>query len=76
TIKIIVGDKNEAGDMVNIQTILRQVIDGGYMEQARVQLLPVSVLAAIDGFDVNTMLPTINATQLNTILAQFNLATV
>ncbi len=79
SIKIIVGDKATLPDntaVVNIQTVLRQNIEGGYTEQARMQQLPVSVLAAIDGFDVNAMAPTINATQLNAILAQFNLVTV
>lgn len=74
TIKIEVGNKNDAGDLVSITTTLRQTIDGGYIQQVREQWLPVSILAAIDGFDVNTMQPAINPAALTQILAGFNLA--
>lgn len=78
-IDINVGEKQTLEDGIEVVTVLtrlRQTIDGGYIEQVREQKLPVSILAAISGFDTQAMQPTVNPAALNQILLPFNLTTV
>lgn len=74
--QVIVGDKSTLSDgteIVSVQTTLRQIIEGGYIEQVRDQQLPITILQAINGWDAMLMQPAIDNIKLNEILAQFNL---
>lgn len=76
TIQITIGENDERGENVNITTELRQIIDGGYIVQVRNQLLPVSILNAINGFDIVKRTPAISTEALSQILSTFNLALI
>lgn len=60
-------------EMVKIQTVLSEFRDSGSLVETETHLLPVAVLQAITGFDVETMKPVINASAVGEVLAGFNL---
>lgn len=60
-------------EVVNIQTDLVQYISKGTITETQNHQLPISVLAAFNGFDVTTMQPTVDLAAVNAILMYFNL---
>ena len=78
-LQIFVGEGAESRvtqdgqEMVRIQSMLTQHIENGTLTETKDHLFPVSVLAAINGFDAEEMKPTINHAVLVQILTPFNL---
>ena len=60
-------------EVVNIQTDLVQILKNGTITETQKHKLPVAVLSAFNGFDFETMLPTVNLAAVNAILMSFNL---
>lgn len=78
-IDISIGEKQTLEDGIEVLSVtstLRQNIEGGYTVQVREQKLPVTILSAINGFDVQAMQPTVNPAALNQILSPFNLEVI
>jgi hypothetical protein len=75
-LQIFVGDRFEkdGATFVNVATELKETFEGGYTLQYADHVMPESVLAIINGFDVNTSKPTVNKEGLNQLLQTFKLS--
>ncbi len=59
---------------VRVQTVLKQRLERGTIEQKEVIEMPTSAMEAVfDGYDAINQSPTINIKALEVILSQFNL---
>lgn len=68
--------KDENGDdieVINVQTDLVQFISKGTITETQNNKFPIAVLAAFNGFDIETMQPTVDLAAVNAILMSFNL---
>ena len=74
-LQIFVGGKFEQDgqQFVNVATELKETFTGGHTLQYKDHVMPISILAIIDGFDVNTSKPTVNPVALNQLLQTFKL---
>lgn len=72
---IYIGSKETVNNVeyIKVGTDLIETTAKGYIKEYSENLMPVSILSAIDGFDTSTMKPTINETAVNQILAGFGL---
>lgn len=71
--EIIIDENGSSVEIVNVRTILTQIITDGYIKQERMHKLPSSILRAIAGFNPETMQLVVNPIGLNQILAGFYL---
>lgn len=69
----IVDEVEVSTDMVRVATDLVLTTENGYLKKYSEYEFPSTVLDAINGFDTNTMLPTVSTTALNQILQTFDL---
>lgn len=69
--EVIVDESGNNLEILNVRTILTQVIEAGYIKQERMHKLPTSILHAIAGFDPVTMQLVVNPAGLNQILSGF-----
>lgn len=59
---------------VRVSTTLTQNLENGSIIESRNRVLPKSLLVNVfNGFDPNTMLPTVDLTELNSILVDFGI---
>ena len=69
----IKDDEDNDIEVVNIQSDLVQYTSKGKTTETQNHKLPVSILSAFNGFDFETMQPTVDLAAVNAILMSFNL---
>lgn len=78
TIELFILDKEtiDNQEIVNIQTILTQKLPTGQVIESTIRKFPIAILNIINGFDIESLNPTVDLEQLNTILSNFDLKTI
>jgi hypothetical protein len=69
----LVDEVEVSTEMVKVATDLVLTLSNGYLKKYSEYDFPATVLNAINGFDTDTMLPTVSAVALNEILQSFEL---
>jgi hypothetical protein len=69
----LVDEVEVSTEMVKVATDLILTLSNGYVKKYSEFNFPSTILNAINGFDTDTMLPTVSAVALNKILQSFEL---